>query len=79
VLVDVSATGLSAERWVDALVTEGVLVRSLGVHHGSRSWLRVTVGTADQNTACLGAFERVLSRSARSRRSFVAPIASDAE
>ena len=83
VLVDVSASGLSAERWVDALLVEGVLVRSLGVHHGSRSWIRVTVGTSEQNARCIAAFERIVMRGAR-RRSFplpvaAVPLASDAE
>lgn len=79
VLVDVSATGLSAERWVEALVGEGVLVRSLGVHHGSRSWVRVTVGTPEQNTRCAAAFERVLARSRRGRFAYAAAPVGDAE
>jgi histidinol-phosphate aminotransferase len=79
VLVDVSATGLSAERWVEALVAERVLVRSLGVHHASRSWVRVTVGTQEQNALCVAAFERVSSRTLRSRRPFAAAAVSDAE
>lgn len=83
VLVDVSSTGLGAERWVETLVGEGVLVRSLGVHHGSKSWVRVTVGTSEQNARCVSAFERVLARGSgsgsRSRPAFVAAAAGDAE
>jgi histidinol-phosphate aminotransferase len=80
VLVDVSGIGLGAERCVEALVSEGVLVRSLGVHHGSRSWVRVTVGTLEQNARCVAAFERVAARAAaRSRLRFLQPAVSDAE
>lgn len=79
VLVDVSATGLSAERWVEALVNERVLVRSLGVHHASRSWVRVTVGTQEQNALCVAAFERVTARTSRSRRPFAVASVADAE
>ncbi|MGC4088888.1 MAG: histidinol-phosphate transaminase [Polyangiaceae bacterium] len=79
VLVDVSGTGIGAERWVDLMVQEGVLLRSLGVHHASRSWVRVTVGTAEQNAKCVSSLERIVSRSTRVRRSFAAPVVSDAE
>ncbi|MFZ5890301.1 MAG: histidinol-phosphate transaminase [Myxococcota bacterium] len=79
VLVDVSGTGIGAERWVDLLVQEGVLVRSLSVHHASRSWVRVTVGTVEQNIRCVTAMERIVSRSTRMRRPFAAPAVSDAE
>jgi histidinol-phosphate/aromatic aminotransferase/cobyric acid decarboxylase-like protein len=80
VLVDVSASGLSAERWVEALLAEHVLVRSLSVHHGSRSWVRVTVGTREQNAACAAAFERVVARTNRgARRAFNSLAVGDAE
>lgn len=79
VLVDVSATGLSAERCVEALLGEGVLVRSLGVHRGSRSWVRVTVGTPEQNARCVMAFERVLARGLRGRFTFATAPVGDAE
>ncbi|HET9931169.1 MAG TPA: histidinol-phosphate transaminase [Polyangiaceae bacterium] len=79
VLIDVSGTGIGAERWVDLMVQEGVLVRSLSVHHASRSWVRVTVGTAEQNLKCVSGLERIVSRSTRVRRPFAAPAVSDAE
>ncbi len=79
VLIDVSGSGLGAERWVDHLVQEGVLVRSLGVHHASRSWIRVTVGVREQNVKCVQAMERIVSRTTRVRRPFAAPAVSDAE
>jgi histidinol-phosphate aminotransferase len=61
VLIDVSATGQSAERLVEAMLADGVLIRSLSVHHAKRSYVRVTVGTREQNARCLSALERVLA------------------
>ena len=66
VLIDVSATGQSAERLVESMLKDGVLIRSLSVHHAKRSYVRVTVGTREQNMRCVAAFERVLG--SRSRR-----------
>jgi histidinol-phosphate/aromatic aminotransferase/cobyric acid decarboxylase-like protein len=54
-----------------------VLIRSLGVHHATRSYVRITIGTREQNLRCVTALERVLSRK-RSR--VYAPLSSsDAE
>ena len=66
VLIDVSATGQSAERIVESMLKDGVLIRSLSVHHAKRSYVRVTVGTREQNLRCVSSFERVLG--GRSRR-----------
>jgi histidinol-phosphate aminotransferase len=65
VLIDVSRTGQSAERLVDALLEHGVLIRSLTVHHAAKSYVRVTVGMREQNLRCVRAFERVLGRAPR--------------
>lgn len=62
VLVDVSVFGVSAERFVQEVLNEGVLIRSLSVHHAARTYVRITVGTMDQNARCLAAFERVAAR-----------------
>jgi histidinol-phosphate aminotransferase len=78
VLVDVSATHFSAEQLVEALLGEGVLIRSLGVHHANRSYVRITVGTREQNQRCVQAFERVLSRKKGAVR-YAVSGASDAE
>jgi histidinol-phosphate aminotransferase len=78
VLVDVSATHFSAEQLVEALLGEGVLIRSLGVHHANRSYVRITVGTREQNQRCVQAFERVLGRKKGVVR-YAASGASDAE
>ncbi|MET0790046.1 MAG: histidinol-phosphate transaminase, partial [Polyangiaceae bacterium] len=82
VLIDVSATGQSAERLVESMLKDGVLIRSLSVHHAKRSYVRVTAGTREQNLRCIAAFERVLG--GRLRREAPRPYltvagASDAE
>ena len=78
VLIDVSRTGHTAERLVELLLEQGVLIRSLTVHHAARSYVRVTVGMREQNLRCVRAFERVLGRTARREpMALVAP--SDAE
>jgi len=81
VLIDVSATGQGAERLVEAMLKDGVLIRSLSVHHAKRSYVRVTVGTREQNARCVAAFERVLGGRTRREHRAYAPIAgaSDAE
>ncbi len=65
VLIDVSSTGQSAERLVESMLKDGVLIRSLSVHHAKRSYVRVTVGTREHNARCVSAFERVLGGRAR--------------
>jgi histidinol-phosphate aminotransferase len=79
VLVDVSATELKAETWVSLLLVEGVLVRSLSVHHESRTAVRVTVGTPEQNARCVAAFERVVQKTLRPSRPYLTAQLGDAE
>jgi histidinol-phosphate aminotransferase len=67
VLVDISTTGLSAADFVAAVLAEGVLIRSLEVHHATRRFVRITVGTRDQNLRCVRAFERIVGRRAPAR------------
>jgi histidinol-phosphate aminotransferase len=62
VLIDVSRTGVSPERLVELVLKEGVLIRSLTVHHTSKSYVRVTVGAREQNLHCIRAFEHVIGR-----------------
>jgi len=65
VLLDVAKAGVSAENVVDAMLTEGVYIRSLAVHHAKRHFVRVTVGTEEQNLLCVDALRRVVTRLAR--------------
>jgi histidinol-phosphate aminotransferase len=80
VLIDVSRTGMTAERLVEHVLEEGVLIRSLTVHHAARSYVRVTVGAREQNLRCVRAFERVLGRGVRREPSAALSVGpSDAE
>jgi 1L-myo-inositol 1-phosphate cytidylyltransferase len=65
VLLDVAKVGVSAEGIVEAMLTEGVYIRSLAVHHAKRSYVRVTVGTDEQNRRCIEAMRKVLARFGR--------------
>ena len=82
VLVDVTAAPLPAGALVTELLErEGVLIRSLAAHHATRNFVRVTIGTTEQNSRCVSAFRRVLDRrAARSapHHAYVA-LSSDAE
>jgi len=62
VLADVSSLGVTAERFVAEAQSEGFLLRSLAVHHANRSYIRITVGTPEQNAQCLLAMDRVAKR-----------------
>jgi 1L-myo-inositol 1-phosphate cytidylyltransferase len=68
VLIDVSATRMSAQDLVDTLLGDGILIRSLAVHHAAKSYVRVTVGSRRDNQRCVAAFERAVSRSGREPR-----------
>jgi histidinol-phosphate aminotransferase len=66
VLLDVAKVGVSSEAIVEAMLAEGVYIRSLAVHHAKRSYVRVTVGTEDQNRRCVEAMRKVIGRLGRS-------------
>ncbi len=62
VLVDVAGrSGVSAELVVEAMLRRGVFLRSLAVHHAGRSLVRITVGSAEQNSRCVEALRQVLA------------------
>lgn len=70
VLVDAALTGLDAESIVDSMLACGFFIRALHSHHGAtpsaghraaRSWVRITVGDAEQNQRCVAALREVLS------------------
>jgi histidinol-phosphate aminotransferase len=65
VLIDAKSTGIAAEAIVDAMLAEGVFIRSLSVHHAGRGFVRVTVGTLEQNRRCVETMRRVLARLGR--------------
>ncbi len=59
VLLDISATGMRPEEVLDAMLDEGVLIRSLSSHHAGRSYVRVTVGTREQVATFLSELEKI--------------------
>jgi histidinol-phosphate aminotransferase len=61
VMVDVEATGMPSSAIVEAMLVEGVFIRSLAVHHAKRSFVRVTVGTSDQNQQCIRAMRKAVT------------------
>ncbi len=80
VLIDVSDLGVRADEFVAAVLEHGVLIRALGSHHAGRSYVRVTVGRRAENTRCVGAFQRVVTRLAsRSSLCAVSTAVADAE
>ncbi len=60
VLVDISATAWQPDELVAAVLKRGILIRSLTSHHESRRYVRVSVGTAEQNAACITALRHLL-------------------
>jgi histidinol-phosphate aminotransferase len=65
VLLDIVKVGVSSEAIVEAMLAEGVYIRSLAVHLAKRSYVRVTVGTDDQNRRCVEAMRKVIGRLGR--------------
>jgi histidinol-phosphate aminotransferase len=79
ILVDVSHTRMSADQVVAAILAEGVLIRSLMSHHADRSYVRITIGTREQNSRCVTAFERVVARQGAREVALPAYAGGDAE
>jgi len=65
VLLDVAKAGATAEQIVEAMLGEGVYIRSLAVHHAKRNYVRVTVGTEEQNQRCVEALRKVVAKLGR--------------
>lgn len=61
-LLDIHETGISADTLVQAVLAEGVLIRSLASHHLRRGYVRVSVGAPEENRRCVEAMRRVLAR-----------------
>ena len=62
VLIDAHRTGINPEEILQAMFAEGVLIRSLAVHRAQRGFLRVTVGTNEENVRCVDVMRAVVSR-----------------
>lgn len=61
-LLDIHETGMTADALVQAMLAEGVLIRSLASHHLRRGFVRVSVGSPEDNRRCVEAMRRVLQR-----------------
>jgi histidinol-phosphate aminotransferase len=62
VLLEVSESGSTADGIVRSMLAEGILIRSLASHHLKRGFVRVTVGSIEDNRRCVEALRRVLAR-----------------
>jgi len=63
VLVDAGASGKTAKEIVDRLLEEGIFIRPMAVHHLGPGFVRITVGTPEQNRRCVEAFRKVVEGS----------------
>ena len=61
-LLDIHETGLTANGVVQAMLADGVLIRSLASHHLRRGFVRVSIGAPEENRRCVEALRRVLTR-----------------
>jgi histidinol-phosphate aminotransferase len=59
ILMDVRGLGMPAERVVDHLQADGMLLRAMQAHRLRGAFVRLTIGTVEQNNAFLWAFERL--------------------
>ncbi len=62
ILLDIHETGLAADSVVQTLLHEGLFIRSLASHHLRRGYVRVSIGTHDENRRCVDALRRVFTR-----------------
>lgn len=82
VLIDVSRCGISADVVLREMLDRGVFIRTLGVHHGGRGMVRITVGSTEQNERCVGLLREILSggvSTAAPERKRMSPLSHDAE
>ncbi len=62
VLLEISESGTTADGIVRAMLNEGILIRSLASHHLKRGFVRVSVGSPEDNRRCVDAMRRVLAK-----------------
>lgn len=60
-LLDIHETGQSADALVQSMLQEGVFIRALASHHLRRGWVRVSVGTPEDNVRCVRALTLALA------------------
>ncbi len=61
-LLDIHEAGVSADALVQSMLREGVFIRSLGSHHLKRHWVRVSIGTSEENRRCVAGLRAAMLR-----------------
>ena len=67
VLLDAKGTGLDSDSIVQRMLTRGYFIRSLRTHRASGSLVRITVGSAEQNRACMSFVPSMMTRRSSGR------------
>jgi len=63
VLIDTSKLEVTSNRLFERMREEyGILLRPLETHHGKEGLIRITVGTREQNCACVEAIKEILAK-----------------
>ena len=57
VLIDASALGVPSSEIVDAMIARGIFIRPMRGHHMAQGYVRVTVGTPEQNRRFIELFK----------------------
>src|SRR5919197_196322 len=66
ILINVQRLGITADEVVERLEADGMLLRAMRAHRLQGAYVRLTIGTIDQNDRFLSAFERLLGEISRS-------------
>lgn len=64
ILVDVSRSGLTATEIVESAKAEGLLLRAMTAHRLAGAYVRVTIGSTEQNTKFLAVFGAIVGAAA---------------
>ena len=54
-----------ADALVQSMLREGVFIRSLGSHHLKRHWVRISIGTPEENRRCVAGLKAAVLRGRR--------------
>ena len=57
VLIDASALNKPSDEIVDAMIRRGIFIRPMRGHHMAQGFVRVTIGTPEQNQRFIEAFK----------------------
>jgi histidinol-phosphate aminotransferase len=71
VLIDASVLGKTSEQIRDEIIARGIFIRPMSPHHMKEGYIRVTVGTPDQNRRFLKVLRDYVDEVMASRNSSV--------